>query len=197
MNFILVSILGYILGNFSTSFVVGKLAKNIDIRQHGSGNAGATNTFRVLGLTEGLIVFVGDALKGVAAVLLGRWLAGNTGALLAGVFAVIGHNWPVFLGFRGGKGIATSFGVLIILFPKISCILFVIGIVVILISRYVSLASVSAAGLLPVLIIIFRSSTGEILFGVVLSAMALYQHRSNITRLLSGNERKISLNIKR
>ena len=124
-KYILVIVIGYIMGNFASSYFVGKLLAKIDIREHGSGNAGAANTFRVLGATAGAIVFVCDVLKGILATAIGLWITGSrAGAMLAGGMAVIGHNWPVFFRFKGGKGIAASFGLIIVLFPKIALILF-------------------------------------------------------------------------
>jgi len=166
--------------------------KNIDIREHGSGNAGATNTYRVLGLKAGIIVFVCDVVKGIAAALIGRWMTGTLlGGLLAGMGAVLGHDWPAVLKFRGGKGIATSFGLMIVLFPAISGILFVFGVGVVLLTRYVSLASISAAVLFPAMLAIFGQDREIILIGVLLSAIAVLRHRTNIAKLLKGEENRI------
>ncbi len=190
--YILAIVIGYVLGNFTASYIVGKKMKNIDIREHGSGNAGATNTFRVLGLKAGIIVFVCDVIKGMAAALIGRWMTGTLlGGLLAGMGAVIGHDWPVVLNFKGGKGIATSFGLMIVLFPAISGILFIFGVTVILITRYVSLASISAAVLFPAMLAIFGQDTEIILIGALLSAIAILRHRTNIAKLLKGEENRI------
>ncbi|NLX71069.1 MAG: glycerol-3-phosphate 1-O-acyltransferase PlsY [Clostridiales bacterium] len=191
MKFIFVVVLCYLLGSIPPSFLIGKFVKKIDIRQYGSGNVGATNTFRVLGLKAGIAVFLADILKGVIAVLIGRWIAGEAGAYAAGVAVIAGHNWSVFLNFKGGKGIATSFGVILIHFPVISGILFVIGVIIIAITRYVSLASITAAVLLPILLIVFGYRWSIVLFGLLLGSMALIRHRSNISRLLSGRENKL------
>ena len=196
MNYFLSAILGYFVGNFSSSFLAGKLTKNIDIRQYGSGNAGATNTFRVLGSKIGFIVFIGDVLKGVIAALIGYWIAGESGAIISSLGAIIGHNWPVFLQFRGGKGIATSLGSLIVIIPLVSAIVFVIGIVIIVVTKYVSLASIIAAVLLPILTVVFKCSKGEIIYAIIVSVLALYRHKSNIKRLLSGTENKIDFSPK-
>jgi glycerol-3-phosphate acyltransferase PlsY len=182
---------GYLLGSIPPSFLAGKIARNIDIRQYGSGNAGATNVLRVLGVKAGIVVFLADILKGVLAALVGRWMAGETGAVLAGFAAIVGHNWPVFLNFRGGKGIATSFGVLLVLFPLISAILFVVGVIIIAITGYVSLGSITAAILFPILLVIFGYDWKMVLFGVLVGGLALYRHRSNISRLIEGKENKL------
>jgi glycerol-3-phosphate acyltransferase PlsY len=191
MKFFIVVVIGYLLGSIPHSVLAGKVMKNIDIRQYGSGNAGATNALRVLGVKPAIAVFIADVIKGVIAALIGRWIAGDIGAMLAGGSAVIGHDWSIFLNFNGGKGISTSFGVLLVLFPKITIILFAVDIVIIATTRYVSLASITAAILVPILLIIFGYSWQVALFGVFLSCLALYRHRSNISRLLSGTENKL------
>lgn len=191
MNLILALVLGYFLGNISASFIVGKLTKNIDIRKFGSGNAGATNTLRVLGLKAGLLVFFVDILKGVAAVLLGRLVAGETGGMIAGAASVAGHIWPVFLGFKGGKGVATSFGILVVLFPVISLILFVVSASLVSITRFMSLGSITAAALLPILLLLFGYDWQFIIFGLALASLVIYLHKGNIIRLLAGKENKL------
>lgn len=191
MKLFIAVLAGYLLGSIPPSFLAGKIARNIDIRQYGSGNAGATNVLRVLGVKAGIAVFLADILKGVLATLIGRWMAGETGAVLAGFAAIVGHNWPVFLNFRGGKGIATSFGVLLVLFPLISAILFVVGVIIIAITGYVSLGSITAAILFPILLVIFGYDWKMVLFGVLVGGLALYRHRSNISRLIEGKENKL------
>lgn len=197
MRYVLAAVLGYFIGNIASSYFAGRL-KNIDIRQHGSGNAGATNAFRVLGFKAGMAVFACDVLKGILAVLIGSWITGGTflGAVLGGCFAVAGHNWPILLGFKGGKGIATSLGMIIAVFPLISIILFVLALLVILVTRYVSLASISAALLLPVLLLLFQKPPDAFFFGLALSALAIFQHRKNIVRLIRGCENRISFRFK-
>jgi len=191
MNFILALIVGYLLGNISASFIVGKLTKNIDIRKFGSGNAGATNTLRILGLKAGLLVFFVDILKGVAAVLLGRLVAGDAGGMIAGAASVAGHIWPAFLSFKGGKGVATSFGVLVVLFPLVALILFAVSASLVAITRFMSLGSIAAAILLPILLLVIGYDWLYIIFGLVLAALIIYLHKSNISRLLAGKENKL------
>jgi len=191
MSYILALIVGYILGNISASFIVGKLTKNIDIRKFGSGNAGATNTLRVLGLKAGLLVFFVDILKGVAAVLLGRLVAGDAGGMIAGAASVAGHIWPAFLSFKGGKGVATSFGVLVVLFPVVALILFAVSASLVAITRFMSLGSIAAAILLPILLLVIGYDWLYIIFGLVLAALIIYLHKSNISRLLAGKENKL------
>lgn len=192
-KYILVIVIGYIMGNFASSYFVGKLLAKIDIREHGSGNAGAANTFRVLGATAGAIVFVCDVLKGILATAIGLWITGSrAGAMLAGGMAVIGHNWPVFFRFKGGKGIATSFGLIIVLFPKIALILFAAVVPLMLITRYVSLGSITAAVLLPVLLVAYQEPPNIVLIGILLAVLAIFRHKDNLVRLWEGTENKIS-----
>jgi glycerol-3-phosphate acyltransferase PlsY len=197
-KYLLTAVIGYLIGNFASSYFLGKITKNIDIREHGSGNAGATNTFRVLGVKAGVIVFILDVLKGVLATLIGLWLTGNQlGAVLSGGMAVIGHNWPALLNFRGGKGIASSFGLILTMFPTIGLILFVIAAALIAATKYVSLGSIIAAILFPVLLVVFSQPPAIILVGTVLALIALYRHRENIKRLLKGKENKFSFSSKK
>ncbi len=187
--FILV-LIAYLLGNFSTSFLVGKFVGKIDIRNHGSGNAGSTNVFRTLGLKAGLMAFIGDSIKGVLAIYLARRFGGDTVALVAGVAAIVGHNWPVVLKFKGGKGIATSIGVALMIHPASALICIGIGIVILILFKYVSLASVSAIALLP--IFIYPQGRDYLIFSIVISIMAIYRHRENIKRLINGTESKVT-----
>jgi len=169
-----------------------KIFAKKDVREYGSGNAGATNAFRTFGKKVGALVFLGDVLKGVAAVLLGRYLGGQTGAYIAGAFVIIGHNWPVLLSFKGGKGVATTIGVMLFVNAKLTLICVIIGVVIIVITRTVSLGSISGMGLAPFVALIFiRPLTIDFfLFTVFLAGMSIYRHKDNIKRLVKGNENK-------
>lgn len=192
-KYILVVVIGYFIGNFASSYFVGKLMAKIDIREHGSGNAGATNTFRVLGAKAGAVVFVFDILKGMLATAIGLWITGDrSGAMLAGTMAIVGHNWPVLLNFRGGKGIATSFGLIIVLFPKIGMILFAAAVPLMLLTRFVSLGSITAAVLFPVLLIAYQEPLKIIFLGFLVALLAILRHKENLVRLWEGKESKIS-----
>lgn len=182
-------LISYFIGNFSTSMIVSKLWANIDIRKHGSGNAGSTNVLRTLGFKPALITFIGDALKGMLAVWIGSKLGGGDTVLLCGIAAIIGHNWPVLFGFKGGKGIATSIGVGIAVNPIIAFICIVVGIMIVVKTKYVSLGSITAISLLPILFIF--SGFKYFAFGLILALMAIFQHRQNIQRLLNGTESKL------
>lgn len=190
--YIIVSIAAYLLGSVNSSIIVGKLWKNVDIRRLGSGNAGATNTLRNLGLGPAIAVVAGDALKGIIAVAFGSLLAGYNGALLGGLGAVIGHNWPVFFQFKGGKGILTSAVVIIAVTPKIGIIVVGVSILLMAVTRYVSIGSLFGALLYPVLVVVFFfENTYLFMFSLLLASLAVFRHRGNIQRLLKGTESKL------
>lgn len=184
------AVAGYLLGSINTSLVVGKFY-GTDVRKHGSGNAGATNTLRTLGKTAALFVLIGDILKGILACLIGLMVFGRTGEIIAGSLAIIGHNWPLYFGFRGGKGVLTSFSVLLVIDYKIALLVLLVFIIVTLATRYVSLSSISAAVALPILAIILKRDLGLIVFYALLGLLVIIRHRSNIERLLKGTEPKI------
>lgn len=184
------AVAGYLLGSINTSLVVGKFY-GTDVRKHGSGNAGATNTLRTLGKTAALFVLIGDILKGILACLIGLMVFGRTGEIIAGSLAIIGHNWPLYFGFRGGKGVLTSFSVLLVIDYKIALLVLLAFIIVTLATRYVSLSSISAAVALPILAIILKRDLGLIVFYALLGLLVIIRHRSNIERLLKGTEPKI------
>ena len=139
------AVLGYLLGNIQTGLIVGWTTKKIDLRQHGSGSSGATNALRILGRQSALWTLLGDFLKGLLAACLGLLIGGWRGGLLAGMCVVAGHIWPVFFGFKGGKGVATSLGVLTPLMPLQALLVAVTGITLILTTRIVSLSNMLAA----------------------------------------------------
>jgi glycerol-3-phosphate acyltransferase PlsY len=194
MNLLLTALGAFLLGSIPTGYLVAR-AKGVDIRQHGSGNIGATNVFRTLGKPLGVFVFMVDALKGFAVV----WLAGRFGGasdwagIIAAVAVIGGHNYTPWLGFKGGKGIATSAGVLLALMPWAVLCIAIVWFVVFKVSRYVSLASISAAAALPVAVAALWSAgcggNGPLLgFSVLISALAIWRHRTNIQRLRAGTE---------
>jgi glycerol-3-phosphate acyltransferase PlsY len=196
MELVIPLLAGYLIGNINGGYIIGRVIGGIDIREHGSKNAGATNVNRVLGSKPAALALATDLIKGVAAVIIGRSIGGgDMGAILAGVAVVCGHNWPVFLGFKGGKGIATSLGVLISLDYRVALILLALGIIIIVTTRYVSLASVVGALLYPPLAIAFRLSMELTVFSFVISIFALVRHRENIKRLIKGQESKASIKL--
>lgn len=193
---IISAIVAYLLGSINSSIIISKLFSQSDIRNHGSGNAGATNTLRVLGKKAAALVVIGDGLKGVLAVLAARYVAhalseGSAAEYIAAVFVVLGHVFPVFFGFRGGKGIMTSIAVVFTLSPSIGAILVVIFVVLVLLFNYISLASVISALCFPILVLIMES--GDILYMVcalIIAIIAVVKHHTNIARLVKGTENK-------
>lgn len=165
-----------------------------DIRRYGSGNIGATNALRVLGPLAGLLVSLGDGGKGVLAVLLARSVSENTDVVLAAaLFVIIGHIFSIFLGFKGGKGVATSAGVALMLFPLILAESFLVWLITVLITRYVSLGSILAVISVPLLMLLYNFPLNYVIFGLIVAFLVVLRHRSNILRLLQGTESKISL----
>lgn len=192
MNTFVALLAAYLIGSISFGYMAGKLLRGIDIRQYGSGNTGTTNIQRTLGTAPAIIVLLLDAGKGLAAVMIARALTGApTVEMLAGVLSVVGHNWPMFHRFRGGRGIATSAGVLLALTWQVGVIATAIAFVVIGATRYVSLGSIVGSLLIPLLMIYFGLHWSYILFGTVLATFAIWRHRQNISRLLSGTESKL------
>jgi glycerol-3-phosphate acyltransferase PlsY len=147
-------------------------------------------------LKAGIGVLLADFLKGMAATFIGLGIGGEIGGMIGGMAAILGHNWPIFLEFRGGKGIATSLGLIFTLFPRIGVILVILGVIIIILTRYVSLASLIGSIIFPILISIFNYDLVYIIGSIVISGLAIYRHRSNISRLLKGKENKISFNLK-
>jgi len=195
-SWILVWIICYLLGSISFGYLITRIVKGVDIRNYESGNAGATNVSRVLGKKIGLLVLLLDGLKGAAAVGLAYLVTGSALVMaIAGIAAILGHNWPIFLRFRGGKGIATTFGVTLSLAFVPAVISALLAILVILITRYVSLGSLISISLLPFVILAFTyfQELSMVYFWttLVMAILAIYQHRNNIRALLNGTERKL------
>ena len=194
-------LIAYLIGSFPTVYIVGRF-RGVDIRKVGSGNVGATNVTRVLGKQFGYPVFVVDFLKGLIPLLLARTIAhryqldpitSDFGIAVAGIFSVVGHSYPVWLGFKGGKGVATSLGLIFGISWIAALIMCVVWIVTFKITRYVSVASISAAIALPVAMITLRlfqelGSAVLVYFSLLLAAIVVFRHRSNVSRLLNGTE---------
>ena len=193
ISLIFSALIGYLLGNISSAYLYVRHVLHKDIRELGSGNAGATNVNRVLGVWAGLQVFILDVFKGVVAVLLGGWLAGMNGAMLGGLAVVAGHDWPVVLNFRGGKGMATMLGVLLMLLPQAALMAVVLFFVVVAATRFVSLGSLAVCLMAaPAAIAMGEPLLLTLLFGT-LGMMGIFQHRANIGRLLKGTESRLVL----
>ena len=205
-TYIIVAILAYLIGSINFSVIISKKLAGIDIREKGSGNAGTTNILRVVGKRAALITLICDILKGVVSVLLaliiGLIIKNTDRAFLiqiAGIFVVIGHTFPVFFGFKGGKGVATSIGVLLMTNWKIGLICLVFGLVVVAVTRMVSLGSIAAAILFPILslfistnFIVEASGIKYLVYSIILALIVIFNHRENIKRIASGTENKLS-----
>jgi len=202
-GYILTVLIAYLLGSIPTGFLVAK-TRGVDIRTVGSGNIGATNVFRILGKAAGVFVLLADAAKGwlavfVVAKLVSGWFYPEAGslarewfALCAGVAAILGHNYTCWLHFKGGKGIATSAGVLVALVPVPLLIILGVWIIIFALSRYVSLASISAAFALPFAAWAVGESRTITFVTAALAGLAIYKHKANIKRLVSGTENRIA-----
>lgn len=202
MEFIIVAITAYLLGSIPTAVWVGKRFYGIDVREHGSKNAGATNTFRVLGKKPGKIVLTIDVLKGYFAVLAPQIIFNSLDydililyKLTASVAVILGHVFPVFAGFNGGKGVATSLGVIFAVHPKAACICLLIFLIVFILFNYVSLGAIITAFSFPMLILFVfnEKSIPLIIFSIIIGAAVIITHKKNILRLIQGCENKMYL----
>jgi len=199
-------IISYLIGSIPTAYIFGWLLKGIDIRKVGSGNVGATNALRALGRGPGITVLILDIAKGfIVALLLGNYFSEKITLMQAqnlriimGLCCICGHNWTVFLNFKGGKGVATTFGVLIGLALKIAGLNYIVGLliliwlVVFMLSRMVSLASILAGVSLPVMTVLFKQPLLLIMLSILLFVFVLIRHRSNVARILQGTESRLS-----
>lgn len=206
INITLITV-AYFVGSVPSSIWISRFFYKIDIRDYGSGNAGATNTFRVLGVKAGIPVFFFDIFKGFAAVQLihlSNYYIPKTGdfinfQLLLGIAALIGHIFPIFVGFRGGKGVATLMGIVIAIHPYSALISMGIFVITLLVSKYVSLSSMAAGFSFPILIIVVfeTTTTSLVIFSLIISVLLLFTHQKNIERLLKKEESKANLKIKK
>lgn len=206
--YVITTILAYLIGSISFSVIISKKMAGFDVREKGSGNAGSTNVLRTVGKKAGALTLLCDALKGVVAILI-AYIVGLIfdesidNALLvqlAGIAVIVGHTFPVFFKFKGGKGVATALGVLLITNWHIGLICLVFALVLIILTRMVSLGSIAAAILFPVLIICMPPTLESaylvkegsyIIYAIILAIIVVYNHRSNVKRLLTGTENKL------
>ena len=202
--YIIVAVIAYLLGSISFSVIISKKMAGFDVREKGSGNAGSTNVLRTVGKKAAVLTLICDVLKGVVAVLIatlvGKIWKELDGALLvqlAGIFVIIGHTFPIFFKFKGGKGVATSLGVLLITNWQIGLICLVFALVLMALTQMVSVGSIGAAILYPVLTIFITQNyivTGNyIISSIIIAVLVVFNHRSNVKRLLSGTENRINL----
>lgn len=193
LRYVIVGVIAYLLGSFSTGLTVARVNHGPNLREVGSKNTGATNVLRTMGMKNGLITFLGDFSKAAIACGIGWWIVGNRyGAMLAGILVILGHNWPVFFQFKGGKGVASSCGVMLVCFPIPALICFALTILLIYLTRYVSLGSMFMLVLFA--IIISTTNWGNwliVAWSIILASLCLFRHRTNIVRLVHGKENKL------
>lgn len=190
MEYVIFAGIAYLLGSIPSALIVGKLGFKIDIREHGSGNLGATNAFRVLGVKAGIIVTVADILKGTLATILPLLLNIELYQLIIGLFAVIGHTYPIFAKFKGGKAVATSAGIILGINPILFVIMISTFLLTLYLSKYVSLSSM-LTGLVTIIVSIFYQDIGLTIVIALLTIFVIYRHLENIKRIRKGTEPKI------
>ncbi len=191
MEYVIFAIVAYLLGSIPTALIVGKLGYNLDIREHGSGNLGATNTFRVLGFKAGSIVIVTDILKGTAATLVPLLFNADVYTLVIGLFAVIGHTYPLFAKFKGGKAVATSGGIILGINPLLFVIMISTFLISLYLSKYVSMSSI-ITGFVAIIASLLFQDTGLIIVTSLLTLFVVYRHKANIKRIRDKTEPKIT-----
>ena len=195
LKYVLAAVIGYLLGNIPSGVLIARVYGINDVRKYGSGNSGTTNVLRTVGWLPSVLTLVCDCLKGWIGCVIGRALGGDLGMLLGGFCAVLGHDFPVFMGFKGGKGIATSLALIIAINPWLALAELLTEIVVVAITRYMSVASLITTVMFPVFTAILcrgHVSYGLfVLFSCMASALSLFQHRGNIQRLIRGEENRL------
>jgi glycerol-3-phosphate acyltransferase PlsY len=194
---VLLIVVGYGLGSIPTGLLIARWHKGVDIRQHGSGNIGMTNVLRAVGKGAAALTLVGDLVKGLLPVLLARaWLTSPWAIGLVGLAAVVGHVYPLFAGFQGGKGVATTLGVFIPLLPGPLLLAFVVWVACVAIRRQVSFGSLAAASALPIIALLWGAPAPYIVYAFLAAALIWSRHRENIERLLAGTEPTIGQRVK-
>ena len=195
LKYIAIAVIGYLLGNISSGILIARAFGVNDVRKYGSGNSGTTNVLRTVGWLPSVLTLVGDCLKGVVACMIGKAMGGDLGMLLGGFCAVVGHDFPVFMGFKGGKGIATSLALILAINPWLGLAELVAVVIVVAVTRYMSIASLIASVAFPAFTAIIcrgRENYGLfVLFSCLAGALAIFQHRGNIKRLIRGEENRL------
>lgn len=195
--YLIIAVIAYLMGSISTGLLVAKVMNGPNLREVGSRNTGASNALRAMGVKGGFATFVGDIVKALIPCLIGRAWMGLNGAMVAGLFVIIGHNWPVFFQFKGGKGVSSMTAVMLVSFWWQAIICYVVTIAVIAVTRFISLGSLVMVTLFAVLVA--ATNWGNwlaIAWAVALAAMCFWRHRGNIRRLLSGTEAKIGQKVR-
>ncbi len=192
---IFLTVVAYLVGSISTGVVLSKIFGQGNLQAEGSKNIGATNVSRLMGMKWGILTLVGDTLKGMLVVWVGQWVfagEGNQGVLFIALMALavfLGHIFPVFLGFKGGKGVATALGIFLLLGPKAILVALLLFILVVLLGKYVSLGSIVAAGLFPVVMYFFHYNRNVVFLSIAIAAVIILKHKANILRLIKGEEK--------
>lgn len=195
---VVLMIVAYILGSIPNALWIGKVFKGIDVREHGSKNTGSTNAARVLGAKLGILTLILDISKGAIPTLIASMLLDSSiSVILVGICAILGHSFSIFMKFKGGKAVATTVGVFIVLVPGAILLAAIVFFLVFGITRYVSLSSMIGAISLPIWIIIFYKNIPLTIFGIIIAILIIVRHKSNIQRLLNGTESKFSINKKK
>ncbi len=197
LSYTVAALAGYLLGSVSTGLIVAQKSSNVDLRKEGSKSTGATNVLRVLGKKPAAITFVGDFLKVLLAMIIGSILFGQYGqhgAMVAGLAGIIGHNWPIYHQFKGGKGVASSVAVILYVFPVYGLIALAFFFLVVALTKYISLGSMAMLTLFALLVILFNWGNWFVcLWALIIASLSIFRHRANIVRLLQGTENKLSL----
>lgn len=198
IKLVIIFIIAYLLGSINTSIIVGKIKSGDDIRKHGSGNAGATNTLRTYGKSAAVMVLLGDALKAVVAIIIGKIILNEQAAVYAaGIGVTLGHNFPLYFGFKGGKGIVVSAVSCLFADWRIGLLTVIFSILIMAITKFVSLGSVIGCVLIVALGFVLRGiDVPYIVFSVILGGLAIFMHRKNIVRLANGTESKLKFSKK-
>lgn len=196
-HFVIIAVCAYLLGSLSFAIIVSKVTLGKDIRNYGSGNAGLTNAYRTMGAGKTLFVLIGDIAKGAAAISIGAYLAGPIGKLVAGIFVILGHMFPVYFGFRGGKGVLVGAVMLLLFDWRIFLIAFVLFFAAVFVTRWISLGSILGAISFPITTFLFYHDPVLTAMAFGMAVAVIFMHRSNIVRILHGEENKFSFKSKK
>lgn len=188
--YVIAAVAAYLLGSVSVSVLLTKLVFHNDVRSQGSGNAGATNVARVFGMGAGIITLLGDVAKTVISMLIGKWLGGDLGLAIAGGACLIGHCWPVYFHFKGGKGVSVGAAIGAMIDWRVILILVAVFFITFAICRIVSVCSVNCAIAMPIACALLAVPTPQLVLGIVAGVLVFYMHRSNLARLMRGEEKK-------
>lgn len=196
-QFAIIAVCGYLLGSLSFAIIVSKITLGKDIRKYGSGNAGLTNAYRTMGASKTLLVLLGDVAKGAAAVAIGAILAGPVGKLVAGIFVILGHMFPLYFGFRGGKGVLVGAVMLLLFDWRIFVVAFALFFAAVVVTRWISLGSILGAISFPIMTVIFYRDPVLVAMAFGMAAAVVFMHRGNIARMMRGEESKFSFKSKK